>query len=287
MNWYEDMGLQFLAGVATSLADRKFSRNSDKHKAERVQRKLEQAKALAYLVENEQTKQPEYFQAVLKAREYFREHGQSVKSSNEEKGSLLERLTEKGTTLLYDERFNNLPFTKTVGAAFGIEFLYDLGVIASQLTMGIGNGLSALGASLYQGPALAAGLLTGRAALYVKDLFTKASEEKLLDEKLKLMTKDGKLLSLVREYSRTTNLKERSASEDTSQPKEETPKQPMTAEGIGQTVGNAAANAAQGLGSLFKGMGEAISKRSEATKKAEDDAREAQKAKLRKDYEDY
>ena len=287
MNWYEDMGLQFLAGIATSLADRKFSRNSDKHKSERVDRKLEHAKALAYLVENEQTEQPEYFQAILKAREYFREHGQSVKSSDEEKGSLLERLTEKGTNLLYNERLNNLPLTKTVGAAFGIEFLYDLGVIASQLTLGAGNGLASLGASLYQGPALAAGLLTGRAALYVKDLFTKGSEEKLLDEKLKLMTKDGKLLSLVREYSRTTNLKERSASESTSKPTEETPKQPMTAEGIGQTVGKTAANAVQGLGSLFKGIGDAISQRSEDGKKADDEAREATKEKLRKDYDQY
>jgi hypothetical protein len=207
---YQEAICHLLSGVAITLADRLFSKNAKRHTKERVDRKLEQVTALNFLAEAEQREDRgevrtgrDYLEAVVRARDYFRQTGR--KAGGYGGRSVAEGMAEFFRHWKDHERINNLRLGKKLGAAFGIEFVADGIVAVAQIMGGQFNGLMALWESLYQGPSLFVGFLAGRGLLGMKDVF-RSKEEKELDEMADELTRDGKLLEIVRDYSPTEQI---------------------------------------------------------------------------------
>ena len=288
--WYEQATLHFLSGVSISLCDRLFSKNAKRHTQERTTRKLEQVTALQYLAETEPradrveaSQNREYFDAVLKAKEYFMENGVSFRETSHGVKDLAERVSEAASFYRNHERFNNLPSGKKLAAAFGLELLGDFGVFLSQVTTGYGDGLVSFGETIYQGPSLFLGLQLGKGVLYVKDLLMKSKEEKELDKITKQLTEDGKLLSIVTRYSPTKYIEVH----EVEQKQLPEAKDRISATEIGDKVGETIANTAQGIGrGIGAGIG-AIRERIEAGKRKEQEAEEERKKALSDKYKDY
>ena len=207
---YQEAVCHFLSGIALSLADRLFSKNAKRHTKERVEGKLEQVTALHDLVEAEQRddrverrKGREYFEAVMRARGHFKERGKKVGRLGEE--GRMSGIADFFRFCKESERINNLPLGEKLATSFGVEFVIDALVAVVQIMGGKVNALMALGESLYQGPSLFVGLLAGKGILSFKDLF-RSKEEKELDDMAEELTRDGKLLELVRNYSPTEGL---------------------------------------------------------------------------------
>ena len=269
MPMYQEAIAHFLSGIALSFGDRYLSKNASRHSKERVEKKLKQTEALGYLVQVEHDenkdlvkKTNEYYDNIRTARDYFRGKGKRIKA---EDSGLMEKLRYYKD----NERINNIPFYKKLGAAFGLEVLTDGMVAIAQIAGGNVNALGALGESLYQGPAMFFGFLTGRAALYVKDLF-RSSDEKELDSMAKELTRDKKLLAIVREYSPTKYL--------------ETPKEDSEeGAGIGERVKGVAASVGSKISEGVGSIKDSIDDRRKAAEDAEKKRAEEQKSK----YDDY
>jgi hypothetical protein len=282
MPWYENAAAHFLAGITISFGDRLFSKNAKRHTEERVSRKLDQVQALEYLVDQKDTETPEYFKNIMKAREYFMERGKSVKSGEMTRA---EKVAEKVSFYRSYERLNNLSVKSKLAAAFGLELIADATVAVSQIVEGVGNAITALANTLYQGPFMFLGLETGRGILYLKDLW-KTKDEKELDDVAKELTKDKKLLETVRNYSRTRNLKvyEPKALPDVGH--EKTLKPQVSSAEIGARAQEKLAYVTDGVKDAVGGFLAARRARIEAMKKQEEDARKAEKDAKSKDFRD-
>ncbi len=207
--WYDDAAGQFLAGVAISFADRAFSKNAKRHSAQRYEEKIDQVTALEYLLQTERNGQkenvvhsPEYTQAIDRASDYFKSQRIPMKSSiRQGTRNVLGNLVDIVRFYKGNERINTLPAKKTLLAAFSIEFIGDSVVAISQLAAGYGHAISSLGKSMYQAPALFAGLQTGKGILYLKDKLNKSKEEKAAERMAAELVRDGTLLGIVNAYS--------------------------------------------------------------------------------------
>jgi hypothetical protein len=284
--WYDDVAAHFLSGVAIAFADRSFSGNAKRYTKERIENKLNQVASLQYLAESQKNSNlqeiavgKEYFNAVLKSREYFLNKG--VYSKTPSHGGLLgviERTTEKIRNKQKIERVNTLSASQKLAFALGVEFFGDALVGISQVTVGLGNGIAALGKSVYQTPALYLGLQTGRGMLYLKDMF-RTKEEKDLDGMASELTSDGKLLELVRSYSPTSSI---------PQPEtEKTEKKEGSIEKTAETAGNMIADSAE---KVVNGLGLGINAIKAKIKKNMEEkaaALEQKKKNLRGKYDNY
>jgi hypothetical protein len=290
--WYDDVAAHFLSGMAIAFADRSFSGNAKRYTKERIENTLTQVASLQYLAESQKNlnsdvyNSKEYFNAVMKSREYFLNQGVYSKTPNH--GGLLgliEKTTEKFRNSRKIERVNNLSATQKLAFSLGAEFFGDVLVGISQITVGLGNGIAALGKSVYQTPALYLGLQTGRGMLYIKDLF-RSKEEKDLDSMAKELTADGKLLERVRSYSPTASLPKTPETEKAQEKAEEkTGKEGMsiekTIEGAGNVLADGAEKVYQGLGLGVNAIKDRIKKR------MEEKAAEREKKDLRGKYDNY
>jgi len=209
--WYEDAAAQFVAGVAIAFTDRTFSGNAKRNTKERIENKLNQVASLQYIADaqinqnvSEFESSKEYFNAVIESKNYFINKGVYCKTPNHSGVvGLIEKVSEKIGNYRNTERVNNLPAGQKLAFATGIEVLGDALMGISHITLGVGNGVAALGRSIYQIPALYLGLQTGKGALYIKDFMFRSKEEKNLDSMATELTADEKLLELVRNYSPT------------------------------------------------------------------------------------
>jgi hypothetical protein len=288
--WYDDVAAHFLSGVAIALADRSFSGNAKRYTKERIDNKLTQVASLQYLAESQQKpnfsdlyNSKEYFDAVMKSREYFLNKGVYSKTPNH--GGLLgliEKTTEKFRNSSKIERVNTLSASSKLAFALGVEFFGDALVGISQITIGLGNGIAALGKSVYQTPALYLGLQTGRGMLYLKDMF-RTKEEKDLDGMAKELTGDGKLLEIVRSYSPTSSLPGASETRETEKVAKEGISIEKTIEGAGNVLADGAEKVYEGLGLGVNAIKARIKKRME-DKAAEEEQR---KKNLRGKYDNY
>lgn len=212
MPFYEDMAANFLSGIALSMGDRLFSREASRHADSRVQRTTEQVAALIYLRDVHQSgysletraeieAKDEYRMAAAQARDYFNSHGKPLRPVFE-RGirGLASRLGETIQHYKSHERINNLPIGKKFGTAFGIEFTLDCMVAVSQAVFGVGNAVVAIGESLYQGPALFAGMVVGKGILAAKDTFRSKAEKELI-EKAKDLTRDNVIYDAIKDYN--------------------------------------------------------------------------------------
>lgn len=202
--WYANAAGNFFAGITLSFGDRLLSKNASRFKESRIEKKLNVVTSMKYLADsNAQDNGSEYLGHIERVREYFRENG----ALREKKESLTERFADRVNHYKNEERLNNLSAGKKLGAAFGIELFADLGVTVAQVSGGSVSAVTALGHTLYQGPAMFLGLVTGKGLLYVKDALFKDKNEKELDQLTKELTADGKILSIVKDYSSTARLK--------------------------------------------------------------------------------
>jgi hypothetical protein len=288
--WYDDVAAHFLSGMAVAFADRSFSGNAKRYTKERIENKLTQVASLQYVAESQKNpnlaglyNSKEYFNAVMKSREYFLNNGVYSKTPNH--GGLLgliEKTTEKFRNSRKIERINNLSTAQKLAFSLGTEFFGDVLVGISQITVGLGNGIAALGKSVYQTPALYLGLQTGRGMLYIKDLF-RSKEEKDLDGMAKELTEDGKLLELVRSYSPTSSI---------AQPEAKAAEKTGTKEGISieKTIEGAGNVLADGAEKVYQGLGLGVNSiKARIKKRMEDKAAELEKKKkdLRGKYDNY
>lgn len=276
----------FFAGMTLSLTDRLFSKNSKRFTDGRVKEKLEQVEAMDYLIEAEKSENRtetvssrDYHNAIAKAREYFGDSGQ-YKSTG-----LIRKFAEKiGGYSKSPELINNLKSSKKFALAMGIEFLYDAITLGFQTIAGIGHFGKAFAHSLYQGPALFAGMLAGKGILYVKDWTTKTKEEKEYDSMTRELTADGKLLEIIRNYSPTAKLKVESR---VIEPGTEQLPVKIDSSSLGERVGTTISDTAEGIGKNVMAGIDVIKQRLEQRKKSEEEAGKERKDKLRKSYEDY
>ncbi len=210
--WYQEALGHFSTGVALSLADRAFSKDAKRYSQVRLESKLDQAEAMDYLVKSSQSEDlakicssQEYFDAVSKTRQYFKSKKVNTEPEQDSNGRL-KSIADKLAFYRNNSKINNTSSGELLAYSFGLELAGDACVGIAQTVYGLGNGLVALGESLYQGPALFLGVLTGKGLLYTKDLVTKSNNEKEADSLLTELTKDGKLLELVRNYSPTKSI---------------------------------------------------------------------------------
>lgn len=292
--WYENAIGHFLAGVTLSLADRAVSENATRHSERRMQDKLEEITALEYLVDNSDNLTiqhgREYAEAVINARSYFERQGISSESKqNENFVKCALRKTRNLVNHLYrgHERINNLPLGNKLVAAFMTEFTFDVIPTISQAIFAVGNGISALSRDLYQGPALFAGLQTGKGFLKMKDYIIRSKEEKELDSIGKDLTTDGKLLEIVRRYSPTRELRLKTVVATVENPKQLSQETTYSAADIGEKVAGAVGDTVGAIEESVSSGLSAIKERLTARKKARKDEEEARKAELRKKYDNY
>lgn len=205
MNYLEDFGLHFVAGIGASMLDRRFSRNAKSNTERRIEEKTRQVAALDYIrgvqsnPDKEAVKSRDYLEAIVAAKSYFRTEGKQT-----EKGIVGFVKETLETARSYSERFNNLKWDRKLLAAYATEFAGDLVVGASQSLVGVGSFVASLGKTTYQGAALWLGMQAGKYIILApKDYFTKSKEEKALDEMAREITSDGKLLDIVRSYKAT------------------------------------------------------------------------------------
>jgi len=214
---YQEAIAHYFSGVAISFGDRMFSKNAKKHTERRMGDKLKGVEALQYLTEvglNTEAEirtamtTKEYRDAIRNAREYFRSNSVDVgREPNRGVRGLAAKIPELIAQYKDSERINPLSIRRKLAAAFGLEFLLDASVAVSQVFWGKGNAITAIGESLYQGPCMFAGFATGRGLLYIKDGLFRSKEEKELDKIAKELTKDGRLLEIVKGYSPTEKVK--------------------------------------------------------------------------------
>ncbi len=276
---YQDAIDHYLAGIAVSFGDRLFSNNAKRHTQARMKKKLQRIEALRHLSKDESKPDaekfhdPQYRQALREARDYFLDRGTRIKKvSSSRVGTVMNELSAFVGDYKDHERLNNLGIKNKFGAAFGIEFLADTCVGVYQLLGGSVNTLTAAGDSLYQGPALFLGLLTGRGFLYLKDFF-RSKEEKKLDVMGKDLTEDGKLLQIVKTfYAQPPTVFEEPVSESS------------------ETKGNIAEKAKEklvtfgsGLVQKMKDVREGLKQR----KKVKEEAEEKHREELRRKYDNY
>lgn len=205
MPMYQEAIAHFMTGVAVSFADRATSENAKRHTETRKKNKLKELSSLNYLLATDQMegseetkKSQQYYDAIANAREYFRMEPMDDPQAGEVM-SFVSRVKQTISNYIRNERINELPLSKKLMAAFGIEFIADAGVAFSQIAFGKGNGLVAVGESLYQGPSLFLGLVTGKGLLYAKGMF-RSKQEKELDRLAGELTADGKLAEIVKSY---------------------------------------------------------------------------------------
>ena len=268
---YLDALGHYAAGVGLSFTDRKLSVNSKKNTQARIERKLAQVQALNYLVSNPQVESPDFTRNVEVARDYFRETGVSVKPVAQ-KGfrGLVDQLGNVISHYRTNERLNGNTAMKNFAIAYGLELIADGIVITSQIAAGVGNGVSALLCTTYQGLALGAGIQTGAGILYLKDKF-RTKQEKEIDATAKQLVSDGKVLSIVSSYAPKANIAETDQEAETG----DQATQPRDYSQLGAKAGEALADAAEKARTVVaSGIG-AIREKMNAKKQAELDALKA------------
>ncbi len=283
MPWYANVAGNFFAGITLSFGDRLLSHNASRFKEERIKKKLEAVESMKYIIDVESQensveirKTEKYIDSIETAKGYFRTRGlfRERKESN-----LVERMTGRFNHYKNEERLNNLPVGKKLGAAFGIELSADAIVAVAQMTSGIGHSLTALGHTLYQGPALFLGLATGKGLLYVKDLF-KNKSEKEIDQITKKLTVDGKILGIVQKYSSTARLQYESPKEIEAKVVEN-PKQ------IGKELGERIASVTKRVGSGISDGITSLQRGRQEKRQREIDAETARQEEIKKRYDRY
>ena len=288
MQFLYDCGAHFIGGASVAGLDRLFSRNASRFTQERLKDKHDEAVALDYLVSHDietDGSTSQYRDAVLKSREYFERTGKYSP-----KKSLVAKVVDNFNSLRTskaNERVNNLPSGKKLAFSYSIELVGDLGVFVSSLTTGIGDGVVAVAETAYQGFAFFLGLQTGKAFLYLKDK-CRSKQEKELDEIEIELTKDGKLLDIVRNYSQTAKLEnviKTETSDDTNIQSDEDDSKPKA--DYGKVVGEKVADVLESAGNTFSSAINAIKIRTEERKKAEKDEEERRRAELREKYDKY
>ncbi len=283
----QEMGLNFaghfVGGLALSLTDRHYSENARRNADTRIAKKLGQAEALEYLVQHsEETSSQDYLKNVMTAREYFRSYGETVTTQNT---SRTERLTERLGRLKPYERLNTLSARAQLGTAFGIELVGDGIVTASSIATGVGNPINALLYTPAQAAGLFLGLQFGKGMLKTKDYIRRSKEETEVNNILKQLTKDGKLLEVVRTYSATANL------ELAKSPEQNEMKKDLSAGEIGAAIGEKAGKATvgvtsaigTGIESIRQGLIDKRRSKEQAAQKKLDDA----KAKRKQELDDF
>ena len=287
----------YMTGVAISFADRAASKNAKRHTEERIANKLGQTASLQYLVNaeqkpdvNELRQRQEYFDAITSAREYFEDKGITVRTEEKGLAKRFGRVSNFIKRYKGKEKLNNLRWDKKLATAFGIEFIADGIVAASQLMAGTGYGLTALGQSLVQAPALFAGLMTGKAVLYCKDKF-RSKEEKKYDALAKELTVDGKLLEIVKAYSPTAELKapegaKQVESKDVSDNADKKGLSEKISDTITSTAGEITGGIKDGIGKVKDSITE-IAEKKKAEKQAAEDAERAKKQKFEDELNKY
>ena len=290
---YQEAIGHFLSGVSIAFADRYFSNNSNNTSKteERKRTKVEQVKALDFLLQAETNRtnsvhDREYCDAVIKAKDYFKTKGTST--SKKEEGIKGHLRTLANLFSISNERVNNLGIKRQLGVSFALEFIADAAVGVSQITLGYGNGIVALGESMYQAPSLLFGLQTGRALLYCRDML-RSKEEKELDSLGKQLTADGKVLELVRTYSVETILPKVKAKEDSPEEKGKGLQLTINVDPaeLGAKAGKAVVSAVSGASKVASSAIEQIKNSMDARRKANETAEEQRRADLRKPYEKY
>lgn len=273
---YQEAVYHYFSGIAISLGDRAFSKNARKNTQARLEEKLKQADALVYLCKAQQEEnrearegKPEYRQAMRRASEYFTDQGMffGLSPGAKKAAGIAERLLRYKS----HERINNRTTTGTLKVAFGLEFLADACVGLSQMFTGKGNALIALGETLYQAPALALGLMTGKGFLYINDILKRPKEERDIDRTARELVEDGRLLQLVREYMEK--------SEETVQ---QSPNEPPPESRIEQLV-----KLGSGLLSQAGKIKKSIQEKREAREKRKAAENEARKEAIRNRYKNY
>jgi hypothetical protein len=279
--WYDNAIGTYLAGVGLSFADRHFSKNAKKYEESRINEKLEQVASLQFIVEAEQNADKdklksgkEYAQAIENARDYFINNRQFSESKSKF-GNFLESFRHYAV----NERINKQSPRQNLGTALGIEFTTDALVWGSQALLGVGNALAAVGYDLFQVPLLFAGMQTGRGILYLKT----SKKEKEYNRMAKDLTADGKILTLVRNYSPTANLTVESAN---ANPQAQTPKAQVDYREITQrTVAQAedlvkktAAQITENAGAIYNTIRSKIMAKAEAEERAKKTAEEETKS---------
>ncbi|MDD5192042.1 MAG: hypothetical protein PHH54_01615 [Candidatus Nanoarchaeia archaeon] len=292
--WYENLIANYVAGIGFSFTDRLFSENAKRFTKERLEKKLAQTEALNYLVNTEQnTSSKDYFSAIMKSKEYFEQNGISFEN-NEQTGAkgLVNRITEKVKYFKNHERINKLKTGKQFALAYGMQVAADAGVFLSQISLGYGHIGRAFALTPFQGLALFGGMLTGKGILYAKDrissVWSKSSkDEKELDSMARELTKDNKLLDIVRNYSPTANLKVIESTEIAPEKSSQTEQKQLSSVEIGQKVGQKIVNAAEGVGKSISATISSIRQRIEERNKAEEDRRKALRRDQLKDLDNY
>lgn len=297
--WYENALISLGAGISLAFADRFFSENSTKNTSLRMERKMQEVTALEYLVENSDEADlqgtREYSESVVKARNYFERQG--IQCDNvptyEGLGRRISRKTRNAINHLRrgHERVNNLPWRGKLMAAYTPVFAIDVAHVAANAVTGHGNQIGIFASDLYQLPSLVIGLEIGRGYLWLKDKFVRSREEKELDSIGEDLTKDGKLLELVKNYAPTRELQVRVIDSEVVNPKalpsSDAQKRSYDATEIGQKVGDFVGDASAAVGRGLSSAYSSIVERSRKRKEAAEAAAEAERARLRKQYDQY
>ncbi|MEI7718654.1 MAG: hypothetical protein WCI72_02210 [archaeon] len=257
----------FIGGVSLSLTDRRFSLNAKRNTDERVAKKIVQAEALEYLVQHSaDASSQDYLKHVMTAKEYFRSCGKDTSTPNTTRSEkLLERIGRFGPY----ERINNLYATAQLGAAVAIELAGDA-VVA---TTGLGDPVKAITYTPAQVVGLFMGLQAGKGVLYAKDYFTRSKDEVEIDGILRGMTKDDKLLQIVRNYSPTANVEVPEVQNAPQAAEQTEQKVGLSAKEIGSRVGEQVVHAAGELGTAIGSGISTIKQRITAKRRAEEEAR--------------
>ncbi|VVB78984.1 Uncharacterised protein [uncultured archaeon] len=287
MTWYNEASAHFLAGVSITIGDRLFSRNAARYTEQRVKDKLAEVEALEYIANNSvesNSSEERFCDSVMKARDYFTRNGISSEPKTQ---SFYARVKDTVESYKEDERINNLSWRGKLTAAFGLEFLGDIGVVASSLLTGKGDGVVAFGETFYQAPSLWAGFQVGRGLVYAKDVITRSRDEKDLDKMAKELTADGKLLEIIRNYSPTAKIEitpeviEANVCADGTDIKSDSEAKPVN------NYGEKIADAVESVGNTFSSAVDALRKRRQSRIQAEKDARDKERADLRSKYDKY
>jgi len=291
---YQEAIGHFFAGMAIAFGDRAFSQNSSRNTDKRKNEKLEQVTSMHYLIETETSEDresikqsKEYCDAVKNTKDYFQDRGISVKPAEYSGfiGKYIKRPINHVSENLDREKVNNLSWKHKLTASFGIEFLADAGVAVSSIAFGKGNMFYALGESLYQGPCLFAGLVTGKGILKVKDVFYRSKEEKELDSMALELTGDNKLLEIINSYSPTEHLK---ISEDSKYAKSKVVKDKTElSEKISSGIINTASEITGSVAKTYTGLKDRVKEKLEARVKEKEQKREKRKKKLTAKYAKY
>jgi hypothetical protein len=285
----------FLAGVTLALADRLLSKNAKRYRKERIDEKMKTAEALNYILEAENKEDKsvkqnqEYIEAIIKATNYFEERGIDV-IKNEDGISRVKgwfhKIPEAIAYYKNNERINNLGWKEKITLGFGLEFIADLGVALTGPILHAGNFWHALGKTTYQGPVMGLGFIAGGYALTVKDALFKSKQEKEIDSVLYELTRNSKLIEILKEhYSKPVEIIELE-NEEPKQLEPPTELKERISEGVSKGVGYAA-EAVKSVGQgIAKGISDIKGAIDEKQKKAEEDEK-ARMEELRKKYNKY